>query len=151
MNPRIFFNQISGLVIQAVLWITWCCLGPLRYWKLVYHTTKVCFQACHESTTKTSNHLIILWELYLWEKKRKFPRNYKKGGKSTRASASQFEQLTLYFYNNKPSKNEHFLILLSSLARYSQEPKLKRIFEILWVLFEEISVFYSDWPKSWIW
>ena len=45
----------------------------------------------------------------------------------------------------------HFLTLLSSLARYSQEPWLKRIFEILWVLFEKISVFYSDWPKSWIW
>ena len=38
---------------------------------------------------------------------------------------------TLYFYNNEPSKNKHFLILLSSLARNSQEPKLKRIFEIL--------------------
>ena len=25
------------------------------------------------------------------------------------------------------------------------------IFEILKVLFEKISVFYSDWPKSWIW
>ena len=25
------------------------------------------------------------------------------------------------------------------------------IFEILWVLFEKTSVFYSDWPKSWIW
>ena len=58
---------------------------------------------------------------------------------------------TLYFYNNEPSKNKHFLILLSSLARNSQEPKLKRIFEILWVLFEKISVFYSYWPKSWIW
>ena len=58
---------------------------------------------------------------------------------------------TLYFYNNEPSKNKHFLILLSSLARYSQEPRLKRMFEILWVLFEKISVFYSDWPKSWIW
>ena len=42
---------------------------------------------------------------------------------------------TLYFYNNEPSKNKHFLILLSSLARNSQEPRLKRIFEILWVLF----------------
>ena len=41
--------------------------------------------------------------------------------------------------------------MLSNLARNSQEPKLKRIFEILWVLFEKISVFYSDWPKSWIW
>ena len=59
--------------------------------------------------------------------------------------------LTLYFYNNEPSKNKRFLILLSSLARYSQEPRLKRIFEILWVLFEKISVFYSDLPKSWIW
>ena len=48
---------------------------------------------------------------------------------------------TLYFYNNEPSKNKHFLVLLSSLARNSQEPKLKRIFEILWVLFEKISVF----------
>jgi hypothetical protein len=38
---------------------------------------------------------------------------------------------TLYFFNNEPSKNKHFLILLSSLARNSQEPKLKRIFEIL--------------------
>ena len=38
---------------------------------------------------------------------------------------------TLYLYNNEPSKNKHFLILLSSLARDSQKPKLKRIFEIL--------------------
>ena len=38
---------------------------------------------------------------------------------------------TLHFDNNEPSKNKHFLILLSSLARYSQEPRLKRIFEIL--------------------
>ena len=45
----------------------------------------------------------------------------------------------------------HLLILLSRLASDSQEPKLKRIFEILWVLLEKISVFYSDWPKSWIW
>ncbi len=58
---------------------------------------------------------------------------------------------TLYFYNNEPSKNKHFLILLSSLARNSQEPKLKRIFEILWVLFEKISVFQNEVPKSWIW
>ena len=57
---------------------------------------------------------------------------------------------TLYFYNNEPSKKKHFLILISSLARNSQEPKLKRIFEIVWVLFENLSVFYSDWPKSWI-
>ena len=41
--------------------------------------------------------------------------------------------------------------MLSSLARYSQELGLKRIFEILRVLFEKISVFYADWPKSWIW
>ena len=39
-------------------------------------------------------------------------------------------QYTLSFYNNEPSKNKHFLILLYSLARNSQEPKLKRIFEI---------------------
>ena len=45
--------------------------------------------------------------------------------------------------------NNHVLILLSSLARYSQEPKLKKE-EILWVLVEKISVCYSDWPKSWI-
>ena len=31
----------------------------------------------------------------------------------------------LYFYNNEPPKNKHFLIFLSSLARNSQEPKLK--------------------------
>ena len=66
-------------------------------------------------------------------------------------SALRTSHPTLYFYNNEPSKNKHFLILLSNLARNSQEPKLKRIFEILWVLFEKISVFYSDWPKSWIW
>ena len=60
-------------------------------------------------------------------------------------------QTTLYFYNNEPSKNKHFLILLSSLARNSQEPNTKRIFEILWVLFERISVFYSYLLKSWIW
>ena len=35
-----------------------------------------------------------------------------------------------------------FLILHFCLAKYSYEPKLKRIFEI--------SIFYSDWPKSWI-
>ena len=58
---------------------------------------------------------------------------------------------TLYFYHNEPSKNKHFLIWFSSLARNSQEPKLKRIFEILWVLFEKISVFYSEVTKSWIW
>ena len=56
----------------------------------------------------------------------------------------------LHFYNNEPSKNKHYPIFLSSLARYSQEPRLKRIFEILWVLFEIISVFFSDWPKCWI-
>ena len=32
--------------------------------------------------------------------------------------------------HNEPSKNKHYLILLSSLARNSQEPKSKRIFEI---------------------
>ena len=58
---------------------------------------------------------------------------------------------TLSFYNNEPSKNKHFLILLSSLARNSQEPKLKRIFEIPWVLFEKSLSLYFDWPKSWIW
>ena len=59
--------------------------------------------------------------------------------------------VTLYFYNNNPSKNKHFLILLSSLARNSQEPKLKRTFEIPWVLFEKSLSLYFDWPKSWIW
>ena len=59
--------------------------------------------------------------------------------------------VTLSFYNNEPSKNKHFLILLSSLARNSQEPKLKRIFEIPWVLFEKSLSLYFDWPKSWIW
>ena len=58
---------------------------------------------------------------------------------------------TLSFYNNEPSKNKHFLILLSSLASNSQEPKLKRIFEILWVLSEKSLSLYFDWPKSWIW
>jgi len=58
---------------------------------------------------------------------------------------------TLYFYNNEPSRNKLFPILLSSLARNSQEPKLKRIFEILGVLFEKISVSHSEVPKSWIW
>ena len=37
---------------------------------------------------------------------------------------------TLSFNNNEPSKNKHFLNLLFSLAGNSQEPKLKRIFEI---------------------
>ena len=46
--------------------------------------------------------------------------------------------------------HRYFLILLSSIARYSQEPWLKRIFEILWVLFEKIPVFYFYRPKSWI-
>ena len=44
-----------------------------------------------------------------------------------------------------------FRILLSSLSRYSQEPKWKRIFESLRVLFEKVLVFYSDWPESWNW
>ena len=47
--------------------------------------------------------------------------------------------------------SKYFLILLSGLARYSQEHKLKIIFEILQVLFEKVPVFYSDWPNSWIW
>ena len=75
----------------------------MRNWKLVYHTTKVCFQACHESTTKTSNHLIILWELYLWgyEKKESLQGTKKRRGKSTRASASQFEQLRFSYRTSK--------------------------------------------------
>ena len=36
---------------------------------------------------------------------------------------------TLYFYYNEPSKYKHLLILLSSLDRYSQEPKLEIYFE----------------------
>ena len=44
--------------------------------------------------------------------------------------AADFNYYTLYFYNNEPSKNKHFLILLSSLARNSQKPKLKKKFEI---------------------
>ena len=59
--------------------------------------------------------------------------------------------VTLSFYNTEPSKNKHFLILLSSLARNSQEPKLKRILEILWVLIEKSLNLVFDWPKSWIW
>ena len=51
---------------------------------------------------------------------------------------------TLYCYNNEPSKNKYFLIWFFSLARNSQEPKLKRSFEILWVLFEKISVTLTD-------
>ena len=39
-------------------------------------------------------------------------------------------RFTLSLYNNVLLKNKRFLILLSSLARNSQEPKLKRIFEI---------------------
>ena len=58
---------------------------------------------------------------------------------------------TLSFYNNEPSKNKHFLILLSSLSRNSQELKLKRIFEIPWVLLEKSLSLYFDWTKSWIW
>ena len=58
---------------------------------------------------------------------------------------------TLSFYNNEPSKNKHFLILLSSLARNSQKLRLKRIFEILWVLFEKCAILYFYWPKSRIW
>ena len=65
--------------------------------------------------------------------------------------AFQCKFFTLYFYNFEPSKNKHFLVLLSGLARDWYKPKLKRIFEILWDLFEKISVLYSDWPKSWIW
>ena len=62
-----------------------------------------------------------------------------------------FSLLTLSFYNNEQSNNRHFLILLSSLARNSREHKLKRIFEIPWVLFEKSLSLYFDWPKSWIW
>ena len=60
--------------------------------------------------------------------------------------------LTLYFDNNEPSKNMHFLIWLSSLAKYSQEPRSKIILEILRVIFEKISAFYSDWPwwNNWL-
>ena len=32
------------------------------------------------------------------------------------------------FYNNEPSKNKHFQILLYSLARYSHKPRLKKNF-----------------------
>ena len=39
----------------------------------------------------------------------------------------------------------------STRDRNKQVPRLKIFFEILWVLFLEISVFYSDWSKSWIW
>ena len=60
-------------------------------------------------------------------------------------------QGTLFFYKSEYQKQGQLLILFSRLARYSWEPKLKRIFEILWVLFEKISVFYNDWPKSLIW
>ena len=60
-------------------------------------------------------------------------------------------KITLSFYDNEPSKNMHFLILLPSLARNSQEPKFKRIFEIPWVLFEKSLILYFDWPKFWIW
>ena len=44
---------------------------------------------------------------------------------------------TLYFYNNEPSKNKRFLILLSTLVRNSQESKLKIILEIPWVFWEK--------------
>ena len=33
-------------------------------------------------------------------------------------------------------KNKHFLILPSSLSRYSSAPKMKRIFQMLWCIFE---------------
>ena len=61
-----------------------------------------------------------------------------------------FFKSTLLFYKFEYQKERHLLILLSMLARYSSEPKLKMIFEMLWVLFERISVFYNDWPRSWI-
>ena len=68
-----------------------------------------------------------------------------------------YRQSTLSFYNNEPSKNKHFLILLLSLARNSREHKLKRIFEIRWVLFEKsLSLtdlnpgFGGPWNKLWI-
>ena len=62
-----------------------------------------------------------------------------------------FSRTTLSFYHYEQSKNKHLLILLFSLASNSQEPKLKRIFEIPWVLFEKSLSLYFDWPKSWIW
>ena len=34
-------------------------------------------------------------------------------------------KLTLYFYNNEPSTNKHFLISLSRPTRYSQDPNWK--------------------------
>ena len=52
---------------------------------------------------------------------------------------------------NHQRSNKHFLILLCSLARYSQEPKMKKFFEILWVHFEKSAILYFYWPKSWIW
>ena len=58
---------------------------------------------------------------------------------------------TMSFLQLWISKKGHLLILLSRLAMYSQECKLKRLFEILHVIFEKISVFWFNWPKSWIW
>ena len=103
MNPRIFFHQISGLVIQAVLWITWClwAIEKFRNWKLVYHTTKVCFQACHESTTKTSNHLIILWELRIpMREKKKVSKELKKEGENRQEHLPLTPCLGMSYYVN---------------------------------------------------
>jgi len=57
---------------------------------------------------------------------------------------------------SKYNSSSHCIFTIMNHQRIStfqfcspQEPKLKRIFEILWFLFYKISVFYPDWPKSW--
>ena len=44
-----------------------------------------------------------------------------------------------------------FQFCFTGYSKYSKEPKLKRIFEMLWVLFEKILSLYFGWLKSWTW
>ena len=61
-------------------------------------------------------------------------------------------QSTLLFLNILPEKRKHFLILSSSLSRYSSAPKTKRIFEMLWCVIEIIQLihFYPLFKITWM-
>ena len=50
------------------------------------------------------------------------------------------------FYNYEWPKKGHLLILLSRLAKYSWELRLKIIFEMLWVFVVKILSLYFDFP-----
>ena len=54
-------------------------------------------------------HDIVAWSLEFWKRQSK-------------------KEYTLYFYNNEPSKNKHFLSLLSNLARYFKGTQIETNF-----------------------